>query len=125
MKVNEVPKRLKRGHYTKGCEPYGCCNTGIAWCIGTSEIVDGWFVAKDLDFYALKVASIHNMRKRKHKLAHGFGCHFKTRASAVKKWQELNGAMIDDFRKIHEHVKQLRERARKGDMKATLELSDY
>jgi hypothetical protein len=117
----DVP-RLKPGQGVKGCEPYGCFNTGIAWTLFRSPATKEYLVVRDLDRDRLRnLVLFHGYDHiRKFKLEHGSAWRFKTRAAAVKKFQDVNLEMhLSNIQEAIRHEK-LRMKAQAGDLEAAL-----
>jgi len=126
MKKAQIP-RLKPGQGVKGNEPYGCFNTGFAWVLHRSVCTDEYLVARqiDMDHFRNKILFHAYDGMRAFALNHDRGWRFKTRASAVKKFHDMNFKMMfDNLSQAIEHEK-LRIKAQKGDIGAALACMDY
>ncbi|KKN29591.1 hypothetical protein LCGC14_0842590 [marine sediment metagenome] len=121
-----MDRNLKLGHYFKGAEPTGCYNTGIAPVIARSKQAlkytgKAYIVGRDLDvLYNMTDLILTVMRGKpiKAKL-------YSSKAQAFTEFERLNQIIIDSNTQDIKRIKELRRKARSGDMAAALALTDY
>ncbi len=119
------PRTVKMGHYITGPEPLGCFNTGVAPTIGRSSLAKKYIgkeyvVGKELDVDRLGDNIRLVMKGKKPDVK-----FYKGKTAAFAEWDWQVAKMVAMNREDMEHVKELKKRAAKGDMKAVLELGDY
>ena len=119
----QVP-RLAKGKGYKGPEAFGCFNTGMAPAIFHSR-TGKYIVGPELRCRDAMRAGLLLGRQR----THGEGGHrvymFKTRKPAIAKFMALCEAQTADNKATAEHVRNLCNKAKQGDIAAALALGDF
>lgn len=122
--IPKVP-RLPKGRGFRGPDFYGCFNTGSAPCIRRSRFTGKYVVGAEMNTdMALSDSRILSNR-RKFEVAGRTVWVFKTRAPAVRKFNELCKARIAENERVRAEHKRDLQAARKSDLAAALRLGDY
>ena len=129
-----MDRKLKTGHYMKGCEPYGCYNSGVATVICRSKISKKYtgyeyIVGCDIDVnLGLKDLILTKMLGKKIKSRFPKQQppkFFKTKNAAFNEFEKRDNIMFENAKKEQSHVNELKRKANSGDMESSLALMDY
>lgn len=129
-----IPTRFSRGAGLCGPEFFACSNTGMRPIIRRSpykEVKDTVFmvgpeVAVDEHKRQIALDRLTGRNKRKYGNDPRRTVYvFTTRSSAVEKFLALCQKVLDYNRQEADTVRDLRQKANKGDMQAALELGDH
>lgn len=121
MKVPRLPK----GRGFRGPDFYGCINTGTAPCIRRSRRTGKYIVGAEMNTeMALNDPRLFtNMRKWE--VAGRYVYVYKTRVSAVHRFEALCEARIEENQRVREEHQRDLATARDGDMTAAARLINY
>lgn len=119
--------RLKPGQGIKGPEFYGCSNTGLAPSLLRSRLAGRYLVGPELYIAGPKIVVeiATNPRKRIFHFQGKTVYAYRTRSSAVAKFNYLCEKANETNKRMAAEHTALKERAENGDMQAVLDLANF